>query len=212
MRNPPPALCLNLARAGYRRMPSVGEAVRTLTNNLLLLLLLLLPGPEAASSDVVYAWADVSITDTGVAGQVSLVEPALSPQMATPIENVIRQWRFSPAIESGLAVPRTTSVLLSIRLVTDANGGSRIEAEKLEEGPRILRKSHDRCLDNPAGAASTLTFTVNEEGRAVEISGPSPESESDQCVLKILRDTLFKPETVNGRQISRRITRQIRFK
>jgi TonB family protein len=176
------------------------------------LALLLLSAPAAGGRDVIYAWADVSITDTGIPSEVKLVEPPLSPEMAAPIENVVRAWRFSRAVESGSPVARTTSVFLSIRFVVDASGGGRIEAEKLDEGPRIVRGSRDPCLESLSGEGPTLTFRVNEEGRAVEISSPTPESESDQCAIKVIRDTVFKPDTVNGRTVSTRISRRVRFK
>lgn len=177
----------------------------------ILLAMLLTTAPAAADSRAIYARADVSITSTGVPDQVKLVVPPLSPDMAAPIENVIGQWTFAPATEAGLAVPRTTSVSVVIKLVAEPSGASRIEVEKLEEGPRIVRASLDRCLEDMAEAGRALTFTVTEEGRAVEISGLNSEDESEQCAIQVMRNTIFKPETVNGRKVSSRVTRQVRF-
>jgi hypothetical protein len=174
-------------------------------------LLLILP-TRATAAELVYAWADVSITTTGAPDQVKVVVPVLSPEMAAPIENAIAQWHFSPGLIAGAPAPRTTSVLVAIRLVTDLGGESRIEAEKLDEGPRVLRRSPDPCLGTIAKAGTTLTFTVNEEGRAVDISATNSEGKSEACAIKVLADTIFKPETVNGQAVSRRITRQIRFR
>ena len=84
--------------------------------------------------------------------------------------------------------------------------------EKLEEGPRIVRRSDRRCPEEMAGVAPMLTFTVTEEGRATDISGLNPQSTAERCAVEIIRDTSFKPETVNGRTVSSRVTRQIRFK
>ena len=175
-----------------------------------LLLLLLLDPSRSAAADVVYAWADVSITGSGSPDQVKLIVPVLSPDMAAPIENAIAQWHFSPGLVAGAPTPRTTSVLVAIRFVTDLGGEGKLEAEKLDEGPRILRHSDHPCLGSMVGAAPTLKFTVNEEGRAVDISTANPEGKTEACAIKVLGDTIFKPETVNGRAVSRRLSRQIR--
>lgn len=174
-------------------------------------LLLVIP-TRVGAADVVYAWADVSISTTGTPDQVKVVVPVLSPEMAAPIENTIAKWHFSPGFTAGVPAPRTTSVLVAIRLVTDPGGKSRIEAEKLVEGPRVLRRSNDSCLGTMAEAAPTLTFTVNEEGRAIDITVTNPEGTVEACAIKVLADTIFKPDTVNGQAVSRRITRQIRFR
>lgn len=187
------------------------NALVRLLASTLLPLLLVIPA-RAAATDVVYAWADVSITTTGTPDQVKVVVPVLSPEMAAPIESAIAQWHFSPGLIAGAPAPRTTSVLVAIRLITDPGGESRIEAEKLDEGPRVLRRSNAPCLRTMAEAAPTLTFTVNEEGRAVDITATNPEGKGEACAIKVLGDTIFKPETVNGQAVSRRITRQIRFR
>jgi hypothetical protein len=160
----------------------------------------------------IYIWADVSVSATGSVEDVKVVIPTLSKEIAAPIENTISTWTFAPGIEDGQKVPRTTSVSAVLRLITQPSGASRIEAERLEEGPRILRPSHDPCLESMSGAFPLLTFTVTAEGRAVAISNSDPESEIKRCAIKVISGTLFKPDTVNGKPVSTKVSRRVRFR
>ena len=174
--------------------------------------LLLSAAALAEAPRSIHAWADVSIAVDGALDDVKLVVPPLSPAMAEPIENTIRSWSFAPGLENGVPVRRTTSVALVIQLVTTPDGGKTIEAEKLAEGPRILRRANIRCLEEVNGAAVPLSFTVTSEGRVVDISGSDPDDVRQQCAITVMRDTIFKPESVNGQNVSSQVNMTFEFK
>lgn len=179
---------------------------------LILGLLMLVSVAAKGEPKEVNIWADISVSPSGAVEEVKVVVPPLSQEMAAPIEHTIATWTFAPGTEGGKMVPRTTSVWVVLRLVTGSSIASRIEAEKVMEGPRILRFSHDPCLENMSGASPLLTFTVTAEGRALAMSGSDPESETEQCAVRVINDTLFKPDTVNGKPVSTSVSWRWRFR
>ena len=168
---------------------------------------------SAASNEPkeLYYWVDVSISASGAVEQAMVADPPLSRGLAAPIEKAIASLTFTPGTVDGQSVPRTTSVFVVLRLVTKPDGGNQIEFEKLEEGPRILRRSNNSCLKTFRGTSPAATFTVTPEGRAIDVASPDPDSAIEKCAIQVLQDTVFKPDTVNGKPVSTKVSRRLRL-
>lgn len=159
--------------------------------------------------DEIQAIADVSIDDEGRAERVVVVVPPLTRRMARPIEDAIAEWSFSTATEGVRTVPRTTSVFVIVRFVQLLDSDGRIEIEKVSEGPRMVRRAHHPCLAEVGRAKPTLRFVVTKDGHAEDVRASQSPSKDELCAIELIRETIFKPDTINGQAVASPVTREI---
>lgn len=152
-------------------------------------------------------------------------DPELPELLRSRIEQSVREWKFSPPLKDGNAVPGVTYLHLGACVVAQSNGGLNLSVDYKSNGPgatnlnKIFPQYPGDAVRSGVTADLLVVYTVGTDGLATleEIKDVTPKrGKSRARVFKAtIQDWIsklrFKPEELAGQPVATRMETPVQF-